>query len=74
MSPVASPDLYSLFLTPLSFSLVENYLSSFSLRGSHVGRCATVLRNLVAHRLLIGRRPLRDSHVDVARPLRDSTP
>ena len=79
-----SRELLSLSLSLSLFLTLQHYLF-FSLRDSHVGRCrqsrgalrgrcATILHNLVAHRLLIGRRPLRDSHVGVARPLRDCTP
>ena len=58
--------------TPLLSLLFVARQSRGALRGSHEGRCAAVtwgvvlqyfLRNLVAHRLLNGRRPLRDSHM-----------
>ena len=59
-----------LFYPPKNYSL-----SSFrwaTVTWALHGHYATVLRNPVAHRLLISRQPLRDSHVGVARPLLDS--
>ena len=57
---------YYLFLTLQHYTLfptLQHFSLFFSMCDSHVERCAAVIRNPVAHRLLIGRQLLRGSHV-----------